>query len=173
VPDISTQVHGTAAQVQFPATDLTGQPSPINAVAYTGSGVVVQGYNNLVWVHFPIPVPKQADGIVVSKVFVFYKTPLETKVQNIHAYDGLNRFLALDDLNLTGDFRQNLTASNSWDTNHLISHSLGISVGVSFSVNLDTQPQPFQDPITINAAGAEFYTFVRSVTLFPGGIVKP
>jgi len=157
----SMRVHGTAAQVEFPDTDLSGNPidKTLNTVVYRGWGTVVEGYWDLVWVHFSIPTPKLVEtdkALAVFKVFILFETTTAVEVRQFDLWDGPDRFLALDDLHLSGDFKE-VSSSNSWDIDHVVSHSLGISVGVVFPSEIDSR-RPERHPITFTGAGANFYT---------------
>ena len=80
---------------------------------------------------------------------ILYGFPQGASLQSVHVWDGPNRILQRDGLNITGNHDGGLDADNTFDVNHAgIQWGVGISMLVSTVVDAD---------IFFASAGGDFY----------------
>ena len=133
-------VHGTAAQVEF--TD----GSSFDSADYRGWGTVVTSYDQLVWVHVPLPVAVDWTELLrsgkgtqelstTSEVGASFDT--EAEVAAVDLWDGPHRF---------AHWERGTPAPASldigptvlrWHVIHDIQRSLGLSIGIQYPMTLD------------------------------------
>ena len=142
-------IHGTA----FNAEDQNA----INGVVRFGWGANFRGKpGSFTWFHVAVPTPVITDNIRIEleKVFVFYKTT-HCVIKSVHLYDGPTKFKSIDNLSLSGDRSNGIVATNTWSVSPLrpMAWGLGISLGVQFSVGIDS---PINPELLFTTAGADF-----------------
>jgi hypothetical protein len=144
-------VHGNAFQPE----DL----SVIASVQRTGWGTLFRGKPGaFTWFHLSIAAPVIIDGKRpnLERVFLLYKTN-GASLRNVHVYDGAVKARAFDGLMLDGDLSTGLYPHNTWEINSPLAlrFGLGLSIGVQFSVGLDSA---IGREILFTTAGADFRT---------------
>src|SRR5699024_1832382 len=97
------------------------------------------------WFHVAVPTPVITDNIRITleKIFIFYKTK-HAVIKSVHVYDGAVKFKAFDNLSLSGDRSNGIVPANTWaiTPNVAMKFGLGFSVGVQFSVGIDSPIKP-------------------------------
>lgn len=142
-------VHGTIVEVEAPQRYFN--------VYRKGWGTEYEALTGEeYWFHFPIATPVMLDDVRTQliKIFVFYRTDVNTKITKVHVYDGPTKVKAFEGLVLSGDHSAGIDSSNSWDIDPPIGilYGLGISVCAQFS-----WPGYMQYPkILFTTAGADF-----------------
>ena len=102
------------------------------------------------WFHCPIatPVLVEDQRANLDKVFVLYNLPQGAAINSVHVWDGPNRVLQRDGLDLTGDHSRGIDADNFFPVNEAaVLWGIGISVLVSTISDAD---------IHFTTAGADF-----------------
>lgn len=143
----------------FAAQTMGGPPLNWSGQNYTdvnglreGFGVTFHlqgGKNN--FFHCPIPTPVIVEGqrADLDRVMVLFNLPQGASINSVHVWDGPNRILQRDGLNITGNHSTGLDPDNIFDVHHA-----GIQWGVGISVLVST----VQDAdIHFVSAGADFY----------------
>jgi Family of unknown function (DUF6623) len=112
-------------------TDINGHREGFGATFY------LQG-NRADWFHIPLPTPVIVEDqrASLSRVMVLFRLPEGAALNRVHVWDGPNRILRRDGLNITGDHTGGLDADNSFDVNHdNILWGVGISLLISCVVD--------------------------------------
>jgi hypothetical protein len=142
-------VHGNAAKIQ--------DSGPWMNIIPNGWGTHFKMANQFHWIHIPFTLPIIIDGIrpQLSKALILYKTIGDTKITNIHIWDGAKRIWAMDDLSLQGNHSTAIDPSNNWSiTPVTVYYGMGYSLGVQFGATKDnTVPE-----LVIYGAGADLTT---------------
>jgi hypothetical protein len=142
-------VHGTSVEPE----DM----SIIKRVTRVGWGADFRTQaGKFAWFHVSIATPVVIENVrpKLEKIFVFYKTSFG-EIRNVHVYDGPRKVRAFDNLHLQGDHSGGIDPSNSWAVNPplTIAFGLGISIGVQFSIGIDS---PIDTGMLFTTAGADF-----------------
>jgi hypothetical protein len=151
-------VHGTIVEAESPQNLINAYRK-----GWGSEYLLKPGTSN--WFHLPITTPVVVDGKrpVLSKVFVLFKTGggksiATSKLASVHLYDGKNKVLSLDNLNLDGDHSGSIDSSNNWTINPPITiySGLGISVCVTTSPGPPPPVGPESHYLLLATAGADF-----------------
>lgn len=142
-------IHGTSFQAE--------DQNAINGIIRFGWGAVFRGKpGSFTWFHVAVPTPVITDNIRIAleKIFIFYKTT-HAVIKSVHVYDGPTKFRSFDNLSLSGDRSTGIVAQNTWTItpNVEMKWGLGFSVGVQFSVGIDS---PITPELLFTTAGADF-----------------
>jgi hypothetical protein len=141
------------------AQNMGGPPLNWNGQNYTdvnghreGFGVhfYLQG-NQANWFHVPLPTPVIVEDqrATLGRVMILFGFPQGASLQSVHVWDGPNRILQRDGLNITGNHACGLDPDNIFDVNHAgIQWGVGISMLVSTVVDAS---------IYFASAGGDFY----------------
>lgn len=112
-------------------TDVNGHREGFGVTFY------LQG-NNSNWFHIPLPTPVivEDERASLARVMVLFQLPEGAALNKVHVWDGPNRILQNDGLDITGDHHWGLDADNSFEVNHdNIRWGVGISLQVSCVVD--------------------------------------
>ena len=151
-------IHGTAFQLE--------DPTAVNDMRRVGWGTSFNGRPGaFTWFHVAIPTPVLVDGNrpKLERVSVLYRAD-NAEIRNIHIYDGPKRIKTFDGLNAKGDHSGGVSAQNTWELPPGLPflYSIGISVGVQFSIGFDTA---ITTEMLFSSAGADFrFNDVRAIT---------
>lgn len=142
-------VHGTAAQAEIPDGSRHGRAS------YRGWGTVLDGYDEVSWLHVSLPVAvdwtqlllagKDTEALsVVTEIGADFAIDPAVRVNAVHLWDGAHRFAHWD----VGDPQPKSLAigatSLSFEVAHQVQRSLGLSIAVQFPIGFDTvEPASF------------------------------
>lgn len=145
-------VHGTIVEAEAPQRqhyNVYRKGWGTEYEAFAGEGMEH-------WFHFPIATPVMIDDVRTQliKIFVFYRTDVNTKITKVHVYDGPNKVKAFEGLVLSGDHSAGIDSSNSWDIDPPIEirYGLGISVCAQFGWTVYGE----HPKILFTTAGADF-----------------
>lgn len=120
-------------QVGGPFTDVNGLRQ--------GFGVTFRlKANQFNWFHCPLPTPVIVEDrrATLRRVLVLYRFPQGASLLSVHVWDGQNRILQRDGLNITGDHTGALDQNNIFDVHRDgINFGVGISLGVSTIADAD------------------------------------
>jgi hypothetical protein len=141
-------VHGTSLVTE------THEHVPDDGRYGWGADVSVQP-GKAAWFHLsvPIAVPSDAIGVDVHEVYVKFKAE-GGSLRSVHIYDGSTPVHAINDLQVEGEFRSQITAQNTFGLPqpHTLRSGLGISLWFIASIGFDTQIPPSR--FIVAAAGA-------------------
>jgi len=102
------------------------------------------------WFHFPLPTPVIVEDqrASLSRVMILFALPEGAGLNSVHVWDGPNRILQLDRLDITGDHAHGLDADNSFEVNH---DGIRWGVGISLLISCVTDSNVF-----FASAGGDF-----------------
>jgi len=141
------------------AQNMGGPPLNWNGQNYTDVNGYREGFgvhfylqaNQANWFHVPLPTPVIVEDqrATLGRVMILYAFPQGASLQSVHVWDGPNRILQRDGLNITGNHAGGLDPDNTFDVNHAgILWGVGISMLVSTVVDAS---------IYFATAGGDFY----------------
>jgi hypothetical protein len=149
-------IHGTSLHVENPDrlfSSIRGFGTRISSSDVTG---------RIDWVHFAIPTPHIVSDkrLSIRSVFLNFKTVGTGRVDAVHVYNGPFLIAIHNNLNLSGE---HFFAKFDVEGHPAVQSGIGVSVGVKFSLNNQT------NAIDFRAAGAEF-TFKTGVVIEPTSV---
>ena len=128
-------VHGNSVVAQ----EMGGPPLNWNGHSWSdlngyrngfGNNYYLQG-NHQNWFHVALPTPVIVEDkrATLDRVMVLFLFPEGVSLNSLHVWDGQDRILQLDGLNVTGNHSTGLDADNTFDVRHE-----GIQWGTSISM---------------------------------------
>jgi hypothetical protein len=141
------------------AQDMGGPPLNWNNQNYTDVNGHREGFgvhfylqaNRANWFHaaLPTPVIEEDQRARLGRVMILFGFPQGASLQSVHVWDGPNRILQRDGLNISGNHFAGLDGDNTFDVNRdNILWGVGISMLVSTVVNAS---------IYFASAGGDFF----------------
>ena len=150
MPLHASWVHGNALTVE--------SPENLARVGHFGWGAdmaIIPGKAS--WFHIPLPTPViVADSRAkLLRVFLMFKA-VSGSIRNVHVYDGSSKPQEFNNIQMSGEHRSALDASNTFNLS--APHSVAWGIGVTFffvaDIGFDTQIPPAQ--LIVASAGADY-----------------
>jgi len=144
--------HGNSLTVETPQN--------LSSITHIGWGTELRfASGKSSWCHIPIPTPVIVNDqrLKVQKLFLLFNVKeAQSRIMNIHIYDGPNRIQTFDGLSLKGDHSGGIDDVNTitLQKQHEVFYGVSISFFFQAATGIDS---PIPPPLlTVTTAGADF-----------------
>jgi hypothetical protein len=142
-------VHGNALTVE--------SPENFRGIGHYGWGADLSPRpGKASWLHVPLPTPVITGDkrTTVQKLFLLYSTE-GCEIRNVHVYDGSAKVHEFNGLNLKGEHRTGLDASNTFDlpAPHTVAFGIGLTFFLQAAIGFDTD---ITTRFILGTAGGDF-----------------